>query len=105
MTTHRFHCAQDGKPLPNQTVQRRRRRLSHTRRPFPKLRPGRFFRKLKRLVWIRESMQPVHLGESDWLLYRRRFNPYRNGSYKAQAYERGFLASKKMFPRPGWSPL
>ncbi len=50
-------------------------------------------------------MKPVHLGEADWLLYRHRFNPYRPGSWKAQAYERGFAASKEAMPKPDWNPL
>lgn len=50
-------------------------------------------------------MQPVHLGEADWLLYRRKFNPYRPGSFKALAYHRGYAACKRAIPKPDWSAL
>jgi len=50
-------------------------------------------------------MLPIHLGEADWLLYRRRFDPYRPGSYKSAAYLRGFAACKAAMPKPGWCPL
>ncbi|KKM91769.1 hypothetical protein LCGC14_1225130 [marine sediment metagenome] len=84
---------------------RRRRRDPESLLRVGPLRPGRFFKLRRKLNWIRRDMRPVHLGEADWLLYRRRFNPYRPRSYKAAAYERGFLASKKIFPKPDWSPL
>ena len=95
-----------GVPLrPSQTKRPRRRRHGRRSRLAGPKRPGRFFRKLHRLDFLRRAMLPVHLGEADWLLYRRRFDPYRPGSYKSAAYLRGFAACKAAMPKPGWCPL
>ncbi len=50
-------------------------------------------------------MPPLHLGECDWLLYRRDFNPYRPKTYRFAAYARGFAACKADNPKPRWSPI
>ena len=98
-------AAQGRAEIPPARAQRRRRRFTVGRPRVGPVRPGRFFKLRRKIDWIRRDMKPVHLGESDWLLYRRRFNPYRRGTYKCAAYERGFIACKKMFPSPDWSPL
>lgn len=84
---------------------RRRRFAAHRRKACGPVRPGRFFKLRRTLDWHRRAMRPVHLGEADWLLYRRRFNPYRIFTYKHAAYERGFAACKNSFPNPDWPPL
>ncbi len=85
------------------------RRRHHKKPPLKRkcgpLRPGRFFRQRKAIVWLRLEMKPADLGDADWLLYRRRFNPYRRSSYKFAAYERGFVSSKQLTPKPNWPPL
>ncbi len=94
-------------PRPNSPGTRRKRRRTrpcHPHRIGP-ARPGRFFHPNRHHAWLRLDMKPVHLGEADWLLYRRRFNPYPRSSYKHAAYQRGFITSKRMFPKPDWSPL
>lgn len=107
-----------GQPQPEATAsgqgtlphdQRRRRRPRRLRRVrFPKCalhRPGRFFRPRRALIWTRLEMKPRHLGESDWLLYRRRHNPYKSRTWKARRYEQGFADAKSDLPNPPWSPI
>ena len=50
-------------------------------------------------------MSPFYLGEADWLLYRRRLNPYIRHTYRYASYERGFVVSKKALPKPSWPSL
>ena len=50
-------------------------------------------------------MRPLHLGECDWLLYQRRSNPYKPGSARARAYERGYLQCKADWPKPPTEPI
>lgn len=100
--SHTGQAADSPRTMPSP---RRRVRKAARRQRVGPIRPGRFFRIHHHLAWLRHDMNPRHLGEADWLLYRHRFNPYRPGSWKAQAYERGFTASKKAMPRPNWHPL
>lgn len=104
-TTDSFHFVRDSLVVTSIPTRRRR----HTRKPesLPcgPVRPGRFFRPRRDLVWLRLDMRPAHLGDADWLLYRRRFNPYHKSSFKHAAYERGFVASKILSPCPNWPPL
>ncbi len=97
--------AQDTERLHPTRYRRRRHRRSTARRHVGPVRPGRFFKVLRHLHWLRLDIKPLYLGEADWILYRRRFNPYRAGSYKAIAYERGFVASKAALPKPSWPAL
>ena len=85
-------------------VRRRKRRTRCPRRIGPQ-RPGRFFRPRPRLISQRASLSPFHLGETDWLLYRRRQDPFRPDSFKSHAYIRGFNTCRQDNPRPPWSPL
>ena len=84
---------------------RRRQRRSIRRAAVGPLRPGRIFRRRHRLYDIRRAMKPYHLGECDWLLYRRTFNPYDPTSFKSKAYARGFADSKRAKPKPTWRPI
>lgn len=68
-------------------------------------RPGRFFRRNCRLDIIRLDMDPRHLGEADWLLYRRPFNPYKKRLRAHQAYNAGFNQAKRNNPQPDWPPV
>lgn len=99
------HTGQGERTTQSPRVRPRSKRHT-TRRPTcgPRC-PGRFFKLRRKLHFIRLEMKPVHLGEADWILYRREFNPYRSASYKAAAYERGFAACKKSLPRPSTDPI
>lgn len=50
-------------------------------------------------------MRPFDLGECDWLLYRRRSNPYKPQSARWRAYEHGYLGCKADWPNPAWEPI
>ena len=105
MTNTSSHIAQD---IPVKTAlptRRRRHRPSLLSQRCGPVRPGRFFRQRKSIVWIRLEMKPADLGDADWLLYRRRFNPYHPSTFKYAAYERGFVASKILTPKPNWNPI
>ena len=54
---------------------------------------------------MRLDLPAYDLGEADWLLYRRRCNPYRLFSYAHTAYNRGFAVSKHVLPKPSWPAL
>ncbi len=88
--------------------QQRRRRRQTRRVRFPGavlLRPGRLFRRNKRLDAIRLDMKAYDLGDADWLLYRHRACPYKPGTWNHRNYHRGFAASKAADPRPAWPPI
>ncbi len=99
-----LHHDQDAR-LPKPAAHRRRRRR-HTKRrgAVGPQRPGRFFRPRLKLRAARLALKPFHLGEVDWLLYRREFNPYRRRTWNAKNYARGFAACKLDMPKPAWDP-
>jgi len=100
-----FPSGLDGPSKTPAASSRSRRRRSRRSSPGKRSLPGRFFRPSGKYKRLRLQMLPVHLGECDWLLYRRSFNPYRIKTRKGQAYSRGFAACKAAFPKPTWSPL
>lgn len=92
---------------PYSTRRKRRRSPRHGPR-FPGCalyRPGRFFRRNRLLDMIRLDMNPRHLGEADWMLYRRPFNPYRKRLRAHQAYNAGFRMAKRENPKPNRPPI
>lgn len=99
------YFAQDAPTPPAARSRRSRPAYPRSAQKAKRLRPGRFFHTDQKLAWYRRDMNPAHLGDADWLLYRRRFNPHRPGSYKSKAYIRGFEACKREIPRPNWPPL
>ena len=85
-----------------------RRRRGHPAPRFPGAclaRPGRFFKRDKRLHAIRLAFGAFHLGEADWLLYRRRACPFGARTWNHRNYLRGFAASKAAVPRPAWPAI
>lgn len=50
-------------------------------------------------------MKPFHLGECDWLLYRRRFNHFHPKTRNFAAYERGYASCRSDIPKPAWKAL
>lgn len=88
---------------------RRKRRRSPKHGPrFPRCalyRPGRFFRTNRHLEMYRLDMNPRHLGEADWMLYRRPFNPYRKRLRAHWAYNAGYRIAKREIPKPDWPAI
>ena len=97
--------SRDGDGKPDDRRRFHRRRKTHRRLRVGPIRPGRFFRPRRKLLDIRLDMKPFHLGECDWLLYRRQFNPYRTHTWNSHRYARGFAASKADSPKPNWDPI
>lgn len=92
---------------PYSTRRKRRRSPKHGPR-FPRCalyRPGRFFRTNRRLEMYRLDMNPRHLGEADWMLYRRPFNPYRKRLRAHSAYNAGYRIAKREIPKPNWPAI
>ena len=105
MTNSPLHRDQGERlPKPAEHSRRRRRRIPRRGTVGP-VRPGRFFRCRHQIDGIRRDMKPYDLGDCDWLLYRRPFNPYHRKTFKSKAYERGFADSKRSMPKPTWRPI
>ena len=91
---------QDDGDMPAVPQHLRHRQRSLRRRRRKRSRPGAFFKHNRAFVRWRKRYNPYHLGGADWILWRASASPFRSGSYRDQAYERGYADAKREMPKP-----
>lgn len=74
----------------------RRRRAPGAPRPR-RTTTRRTFKRNTRLEFWRKAYDPKYLGSSDYLLYGKNLNPFRNRSQRWQRYNRGFELAQALF--------